>query len=207
MVKKAVYLSLVLYAAVIGGSNGFAETIYKCKNQQGILVYQNSACKTGAETINSWERKHKPNPATTEADAKNNDIASPSLKLNQNASGHYVTDGTIEGKSLNFVVDTGASFVSLPEDLAHDAKIYCDNNISMATANGNADACTAKIKELKFGPYLITDVATVIVPNLKQPLLGMNVLQLFNIAQNKGEMRISILDTTKSESDNAQLKR
>jgi predicted aspartyl protease len=63
----------------------------------------------------------------------------------------------------------------------------------MNTANGIADACTAKIKKLQFGPFIVQDVAAVIVPNLGQPLLGMNVLGLFKLDQNKGEMKISVL--------------
>jgi hypothetical protein len=61
----------------------------------------------------------------------------------------------------------------------------------MNTANGKADACKAKIKKLVFGFFQIEDVDAVIVPNLGQPLMGMNVLQMFNISQDKGEMQIS----------------
>ena len=67
----------------------------------------------------------------------------------------------------------------------------------MNTANGVADACTAKIKKLQFGPFFVQDVAAVIVPNLSQPLLGMNVLQLFKVAQENGEMNISVFEKTK----------
>ncbi len=199
MLKNAVQSSFVLCLAVVGVNNGVAETIYKCKNQQGILVYQNAACKIGAETVNAWEQKPKASPTAADTGEESATAAATSLKLSQHASGHYLTDGTIDGKSLNFVVDTGASFVSLPEEVAHGANIYCDNKINMATANGNVDACTAKIKELKFGPYVIKNIAAVIVPNLKQPLLGMNVLQLFSIAQGKGEMQISILKPAQNE--------
>jgi aspartyl protease family protein len=64
----------------------------------------------------------------------------------------------------------------------------------MNTANGKTDACTAKIKKLQFGPFVIQEVDAVIVPNLGQPLLGMNVLGLFKLDQDKGEMKISVLE-------------
>lgn len=184
-----------------GVSPVVAGTIYKCKNQQGILVYQNSECKQDAETVKSWEHKDKPAPVPVADDdkAKENKKDTQVLKLKQNANGHFTTDGSVDGKSLNFVVDTGASYVSLPESAAHEANIYCDTNVKMATANGNTDGCTVKIKELKFGPYVIKEVAAVVVPNLGQPLMGMNVLQLFKIEQGKGEMHISILESTKTE--------
>jgi clan AA aspartic protease (TIGR02281 family) len=195
--QKIVVHSLFTIILAVSSTNAWSqEMIYKCKNQQGILMYQNSACKANAETLTSWEAKERTAPPVAEPESGQDKDKKPSpvLKLKQNTGGHYVTDGSVDGKSLNFVVDTGASFVSLPESLAHDAQIYCDEKIDMNTANGKADACTAKIKKLQFGPFLVQDVPAVIVPNLSQPLLGMNVLQLFKVGQEKGEMQISILE-------------
>lgn len=64
----------------------------------------------------------------------------------------------------------------------------------MQTAGGSTSGCTAVIATLKFGPFMMKDVPAVIVPDLDQPLLGMNVLSQFKIEQSKGEMRISIRD-------------
>jgi clan AA aspartic protease (TIGR02281 family) len=179
--------------------------VYKCKNQEGALVYQKSPCKNDADTVDSWAPKETANPQLSESggeqDKDGKAEPSPVLTLKQNAGGHYATNGDIDGKSLNFVIDTGASYVALPEALAHSALIYCDEKKVMNTANGKTDACTAKIKKLQFGPFLIHDVAAVIVPNLDQPLLGMNVLGLFKIAQDKGEMQISVLGKEKTEKD------
>ena len=167
--------------------------IYKCKNQQGELIYQKSRCQNTAETVNSWT------PATPKKaidsdfekaipDAKKD---SPVFSLKQNSRGHFFTEASINEQSLTFVVDTGASVVSLPESIANSAKIYCDDKVGMNTANGVAEGCSTKIKKLQFGPFVVNDVAAVIMPSLSQPLLGMNVLQLFKIAQEKGEMHIS----------------
>ncbi|WP_411727245.1 TIGR02281 family clan AA aspartic protease [Methyloglobulus sp.] len=196
--QKNVIQSLFIAILAASSMSGWSqEMIYKCKNQQGILIYQNSACKDNAQTVTSWAQKERANPPVSESGTeqdKDKKKPSPVLKLKQNAAGHYATEGSVDGNSLNFVVDTGASFVSLPESLAHGAQIYCDNKINMNTANGVVDACTAKIKKLQFGPFVVKDVPVVIVPNLSQPLLGMNVLQLFKVGQEKGEMQISILD-------------
>jgi clan AA aspartic protease (TIGR02281 family) len=200
MQKNVIYSLLVLCIVVLNISISGAGTIFKCKNQQGILIYQNSACKQDAETVTSWEHKEKTKPPVTDAESDDANKEAPVvLTLKQNKGGHYTADGSVDGKSLNFVVDTGASFVSLPTDFAHSAQIYCDDKIGMSTANGKTDACTAKIKELKFGPFFIKDVAAVIVPNLAQPLLGMNVLQLFKVGQEKGEMQISVLGKTEEK--------
>jgi clan AA aspartic protease (TIGR02281 family) len=207
MQKNNFYILFVM--AVVMFLNGVchAGVIYKCKNQEGVLVYQNSACREDAETVTSWEHKEKSKPepvADENQDEEAKKRASTVLTLSQNASGHFTTDGSVDGKSLNFVVDTGASLVALPEELAKSADINCDNKIDMTTANGNTDGCTAKVKELKFGPYLIKDVAVVVMSSLPQPLLGMNVLQLFKVAQDKGEMKISVMDSGKPEGEKDQ---
>jgi clan AA aspartic protease (TIGR02281 family) len=193
VIQPLIFVTLAL-ASTNAWSGGM---VYKCKNQEGTLIYQKAPCMNEADTLNSWKPKEAAKPvsepeAGQDKDHKNK--VSPVLTLKQNAGGHYSTDGNVDGKSLSFVVDTGASFVSLPESLAHDAQIYCDKNIGMNTANGKTDACTAKIKKLQFGPFVIQEVDAVIVPNLGQPLLGMNVLGLFKLAQDKGEMKISVLE-------------
>lgn len=190
----------IVFLSLLFAPNAWSEVmIYKCKNKEGAYIYQNSACGDTSDTIGSWVPKES--SATNSTNEKEKDVNNTSpvvLTLKQHPSGHYFTEGSINDKSLNFVVDTGASFVSLPEPLAHGALIYCDDKISINTANGIADSCTTKIKTLKFGPFTIQDVTAIIQPNLGQPLLGMNVLQLFKIQQNGGEMQISILEKAKT---------
>lgn len=168
------------------------DMVYKCKNQEGAFTYQKSPCHQDTDTISSWSQLKRSKAEVAESGSNPRAKPSPVLTLTQNLRGHYSTDATINDKSLNFVIDTGATIVSLPEAIAHSAAIYCDDKIGIVTANGTADACTALIKKLQFGPFVIKDVSATIVPHLDQPLLGMNVLQSFKIAQEKGEMRISI---------------
>ncbi len=198
--KINVIQSLVTVILAASSVNAWSEgMINKCKNQQGELIYQKSPCNASADTVTSWTPKAvaKPQVSETGQDKDAKKQPSPVLKLKQNPGGHYSTDGSVDGKALNFVVDTGASFVSLPEAVAHSALIYCEDKIGMSTANGNAEACTAKIKKLQFGAFVVQDVSAVIIPNLSQPLLGMNVLQLFKVAQENGEMQISVLEKAK----------
>lgn len=179
-------------------------TIYKCKNAGGGYSYQKSVCNVGDDIVDSWATKTAPplpQETATEADKDKAEKKSEPvvLKLKQNAAGHYETDGKINEKELNFVVDTGASLVTLPEETAHNALIYCDDKIKVDTANGVTDSCTAKIGKLQFGPFVIKDVPALIQPNLSQPLLGMNVLQHFKVEQNSGEMSLSFLEKNKPE--------
>lgn len=169
------------------GANVWADSIYKCKNPQGDLIYQDAPCAQDTKTVSS--RK-----AVTEAEQQENEPAVVSngvLIIKQRGNGHFFLDGTINGKALTFVVDTGASAVILPRPLALSAQIYCKDQVLIQTAKGTASACTAIIPKLGFGPFQLRNVSAVISPDLRQPLLGMSVLQQFRIEQEKGEMRIS----------------
>lgn len=197
--KLPFFILLILFSA----SAWCEGLIYKCKNDQGEMIYQKSPCSTNTETVTSWKPKEPKLEDSIDEDKSEEDKNNlHELKLKQNSGGHFTTEGSINDKGLTFVIDTGASFVSLPEFIAHSANIYCDDKIDMNTANGKADACTAKIKTLVFGSFQVNNVAAVIVPNLGQPLLGMNVLQMFNISQGNGEMRISYQKKEKSGEKN-----
>lgn len=168
-------------------TQAFGDQIYKCGYPDGRLLYQKTPCTAQAETLSAWMQINKTEPSEA-ADEKPPSIP---LSLKQNANGHYYVDGEINGKPINFVIDTGASVVALPKTLASAAGISCEDDALMETANGMTEACTSVIRELKFGHFFVRHVQSMIVPNLSQPLLGMNILQRFKIAQDNGQMRIS----------------
>jgi clan AA aspartic protease (TIGR02281 family) len=170
----------ILFAVILAlpGAEAWAASVYKCKNQQGDLIYQESPCKQDVQAIASW--------GTAEMQQLDG-----VLVLKQRGNGHYFLEATVNDRALTFLVDTGASGISLPMSFALAVKISCRNKIYMQTANGVAEACSAIIPKLIFGPFTLTDVPAVISKNLSQPLFGMNVLQQFKVEQNNGEMRIS----------------
>jgi clan AA aspartic protease (TIGR02281 family) len=186
MLKLHIMFLVVILSAVSGGA--WADSVYKCRNPQGALVYQAIPCPKDAQ-VSSWAAKAAAAPQPDKAAVN---AGGSVLVLRQHPNGHYFMDGTINGKALTFVIDTGASVVSLPREMAMMAQIYCRDNILMQTANGAASACTAMIPKLEFGPFRIENAPAVIAPNLSQPLFGMNVLSHFKIEQENGEMRISL---------------
>lgn len=183
--KLRILLSLV--ALAMQGANAWGAAIYKCKNQQGNLIYQDIPCTQETQTVSSRR-------VAAEAAQEENAPATVSngvLIIKQRGSGHFSVDGTINGKPLTFVIDTGASVVVLPRQLAFSAHIYCGNRVMLQTARGPASACSAVIPKLGIGPFQLKDIPAVISGDLGQPLLGMSVLQQFKIEQDQGEMRIS----------------
>ena len=169
-------ISILILAMFSGGVR--AAAVYKCKDQQGEMIYQETPCKQSAQAISQW--------GTAEMQQLDG-----VLVLKQRGNGHYYLEALVNDKALTLLVDTGASGVALPMPFALAANIGCRNKTYMQTANGIAEACTAIIPKLTIGPFILADVPAVISRNLGQALLGMNVLQKFKVEQNNGEMRIS----------------
>lgn len=172
---KLLSIALLLLAGYM--DNVWADSIYKCMNAAGVLIYSSSLCAKEVKTLSSWDVVAKPR------------LPSVSV-LKQDISGHYRVDGSVNGQNVNFVVDTGATSVSLPSSVADNARMDCKQMVEIQTANGKSQACRVSIDTLKFGAFELKNVDGVIAPNLTQPLLGMNVLKQYKIAQEHDEMRI-----------------
>ena len=154
-------------------ATAWSGTIYKCKTADGDLHYQEKPCAEKAKSVSSW-----------------GSASGSTLVLPQGNGGHYFVDGTINDHKLNFVIDTGASVVVIPQSQASQAGLICQKQTMTHTANGLTPTCRTTIHKLKFGTFTLTNVEASIAPNLGQPLMGMNVLKQFRVEQDSGEMRL-----------------
>ena len=180
-------ISLAVLLAGLYAVPSKADVVHKCKDSQGQMRYQAAPCARTDQAVSSWATREM----TVEQESGAEPIAKQALVLRQQGNGHYMVNGAVNGKPLNFIVDTGASAISLPRDFAYMANMSCTEQIKVQTANGSSSACMGIISKLKIGPYLLRDVPAFMAPNLNQPLLGMNVLQRFRIEQDNGEMRLT----------------
>lgn len=118
-------------------------------------------------------------------------IGSGKMELKQTRDGHYFSSGTINGTPVVFMIDTGATIVSISSGIAARAGIRKCTPRQVTTANGQVDACAAKVPELTFGSFRFTQVDVMVMPNMPgDALLGMNVLRNFRIEQAGKVMRI-----------------
>lgn len=175
-------LAILFVAAILPGPSAWADVVYKCKSPDGGMLYQATPCAKEVQAVSSW---------TSKSDSKTEDSSGDTLVIGQGRHGAYFVDGAVNNQYLNFVIDTGATLVTLPQAVANSAGIRCQKMVTMLTGNGTTPACTSVIQELKFGAFTVTNVDVMIAPNLSQPLLGMNVLKRFRVEQEGGEMRLS----------------
>ncbi len=94
--------------------------------------------------------------------------------------GHFVVMVDVNGTPVRFLVDTGATSVSLTKEDAQRAglPVYAlDYNIRAHTANGVVKVAPVTLRDMRFGNLEIRDVkATVTQAQLNISLLGMSFL-------------------------------
>lgn len=177
-------LQLAAMFLLLTGACAEAGTIYKCKNADGVMLYQEKPCDKEAQALSSWASNSGVEEDTSGGGSK-------PLVIGQGAGGHYFIDGAVNDSYLTFVVDTGATYVALPLSVAANAGVKCQGRGMMQTGNGVTQVCTTTLQKLRFGHFTLRYVQAVVVPNLSQPLLGMNVLKQFRVEQDNGQMRLS----------------
>lgn len=102
-----------------------------------------------------------------------------SVTLNADSTGHFVASGTVNGASMRFLVDTGATLIALPAADARRAGVVYANAPQgvVSTAGGPAVAYKVKLTEVSIGGVTLNNVdAVVLDKGLTMPLLGMSFL-------------------------------
>jgi aspartyl protease family protein len=113
------------------------------------------------------------------------------LELRQARDGHYYLVGAIDGHTITFLIDTGASRLTLSARQADQLGLTRCRPARARTANGVVDACVTQAGTLTLGPFHIEKPEINILPGLSGPaLLGMNVLDRFSLTQQAGVMRL-----------------
>lgn len=111
-------------------------------------------------------------------------VAAPSrgnsVTLTADGRGHFVTTGVVNGTSLRFIVDTGATSVALSTSDAKRAGVsyLAAPRAITQTANGLIPVYTVKLDTLKVGDIEVNNVDAIVVDGDRLPmaLLGMSFL-------------------------------
>ncbi len=100
------------------------------------------------------------------------------------SGGHFVSDGAINGKMVRFLVDTGATSVSMSEAEAKRLGIdYSRGQAGLArTANGTVTAHRVRLASVRVGDVTVYDVEAIVVPApMELVLLGNSFLSRFQM--------------------------
>jgi aspartyl protease family protein len=103
------------------------------------------------------------------------------MELASGRDGHFHADARVNGRHIDFMVDTGASLVILRETDAANAGLHPmprDYTATVSTANGRIKAAPATLDRIEVGDITVFDVPTLVLPDevLSQNLLGVSFL-------------------------------
>lgn len=115
------------------------------------------------------------------------------LVLSAGSGGHFFTTGQINGRSVQFVVDTGATTVALTTSDAQRIGLKYENGapIQMSTANGLVPGWRVKLASVRVGDVVVYDVDSIVsAGSMPYVLLGNSFLSRFQMTRNNDQMTL-----------------
>ena len=112
--------------------------------------------------------------------------------LKQNRSGHYVASGQINGETVKFLLDTGATDISVPTNVAKRAGLEAGRPVNARTAAGVITTYLTRIERVELGGIVLEDVRASINPRMRgdEVLLGMSFLRRLEFRQQGRELTL-----------------
>lgn len=117
-----------------------------------------------------------------------------SVTLTADASGHFITDGSINGATVKLLIDTGASMVSLNTSEAKRIGLNYLNGQhgQVSTANGLVPVYKVKLDTVKIGDITLNNVDALVHEgdNLPIVLMGMSFLNRVEMKREGSQMTL-----------------
>ncbi|ROL71343.1 aspartyl protease [Pseudomonas chlororaphis] len=134
-----------------------------------------------------WEQRQE-NPNAVVTSQHHGDYIE--VKLVGNGQGHFVASGQINGQPADFMLDTGATDVAIPTDLAERLGLERGAPVTLSTANGRTEGYRTRLERLQLGEIVLRDVRALVVPGLggEQVLMGMSALKQLEFTQRGGTL-------------------
>ena len=121
--------------------------------------------------------------------------AADSVAITADMRGHFTADGQVNGMPVRFMVDTGASLVSLPASEAQRLSLDYKKGQKalMGTANGTVQGYLIKLDTLTLGGVTLHGVDAVVLDGagFGSPLLGMSALNRLNMKREGDVMTLT----------------
>jgi aspartyl protease family protein len=127
-----------------------------------------------------------PAPVSSAPSARN-------IVLTKGRNGHFEVEARVDGRRIEFLVDTGASHIALRESAAARLGIYprpADYTVRVSTANGITKAARVQLRSVEVGDIVVRDVPAIVHSDqgLGVNLLGMSFLSRVRWTHERGKL-------------------
>lgn len=111
------------------------------------------------------------------------------IVIPRSRDGHFYVAGKINGQPVTFMVDTGASTVSVNSALAGRLGLPRGRSVSIGTAGGMTQGEEVTGQAVSLGGIMVRDVRIIVLAGMPgEALLGQNVLRHLEVIQTAERM-------------------
>lgn len=117
------------------------------------------------------------------------------IEIRRGLDGHYHWPGRINGRSVDFLIDTGATSTAISQSLARELKLEALGQVRSSTAGGVVTGEVVRADLTLQGGVHVDRLRMVALPGLgrdDRPLLGMDVLGRLTWSQRDGVLLIDL---------------
>ena len=114
--------------------------------------------------------------------------------LTAGSGGHFITAGQINGRAVQFMVDTGATTVAMGATDAERAGLNYKSGqpVTMSTANGMTQGYRIKLDSVRIGEVEVLNVDAVVTPQaMPFMLLGNSFLTRFQMLRDNDQLTLT----------------
>ena len=115
------------------------------------------------------------------------------VELRRAPDGHFHWPARVNGRAVEFLVDTGATRSALPGPMAERLGLERQGEVRSSTAGGVVQGWEARVDLALEGGLQAERLRVTVLPGLAAPLLGMDVLSRLHFSQQDGVLRLEPL--------------
>ena len=124
------------------------------------------------------------------------------IVLKGDSRGHFVNQGMINGRIMQFMVDTGASIISITDKVAERAQLPEGLPMQFQTANGVREGTVRRAERIEVGPLTVNNLRVgtgYTAESEKDALLGQNFLRYFEVSMVGNTMRLKARESNEND--------
>ncbi len=149
--------------------------------------------ETAVVEIDSQRQTLRVGDAPVSVGKPTGEVGAQRIVLTADSQGHFMPPGQINGRAVQFMVDTGATLVILSESDAKriNLKYEQGQKVRVSTANGGAVGYQVKLDSVKLGDAQVYAVPAIVLPQaMPYVLLGNSFLTRFQMQRQNDQLTL-----------------